>query len=87
MQVEMLRSKGIPEELWNKCYISGNNVYLPNDLKTAEEVYQDTQKQIDNCTGKQPKSNKELTKENDELWETVEFLLKQVDLIPKGDCK
>lgn len=31
------------------------------------------------------KSAEELTVENEQLWETVQFLLKQVDMIPKDE--
>lgn len=45
-------------------------------IKKAEEMTQ----QIDICTDK-PKTNEELTKENEQLWETVQFLLKKTGMI------
>ena len=40
------------------------------------------QKQIDICsTNKKEKTLKELTEENEQLWQTVEFLLKKIGII------
>ncbi len=55
--------------------------------RTAEEVYQEwlESKQIDNCT-LTPKTNEQLTIESSQLWEAVEFLLKQVNMIPESEA-
>ena len=54
---------------------------------TAEQVYQEwkNRKQIDICPEPKPKTLEELTKENEQLWETVQFLLKKTGMI--GDEK
>lgn len=49
---------------------------------TEKEIQAWKEKQIDICLD-QTKTNEQLTVENNQLWETVEFLLKQVELIPK----
>lgn len=63
-----------------------HGIFTENKItgETPEEVYQswlDSQ-QIDICPDN-IKNNEILTKENEQLWQTVEFLLKQVELIPK----
>ena len=60
------------------------NPFTGELIMTSEEHYKNylEQKQIDNCS-EPTKDNETLTKENGQLWETVEFLLKQVELIPK----
>ena len=66
----------------------GNFVDDPIKRLTADEVYQDylknKDKQIDICPTKE-KTLEELTKENEQLWQTVEFLLKKTGMI--GDEK
>lgn len=54
-----------------------------NVIKTAEEYYDLwlEQKQIDNLT--HIKTAEELTNENKQLWQIVEFLLKNTGFIPK----
>lgn len=55
---------------------------------TEEEIaeWKISQEQTKICFN-EPKTNEQLTIENKQLWETVEFLLKQVDLIPReGDA-
>lgn len=54
-------------------------------IKTAREVYaaqlENKEKEPDKT--KISPTNDELKEENEKLWETVEFLLKQVNMIPK----
>lgn len=54
---------------------------------TEEEITEWKQsQQIDNCSEEpQIKTNEQLTKENEQLWETVQFLLKKTGMI--GDDK
>lgn len=70
-------------------YISPNGaIYSPirddngNILIEAEQVYlnQESSKQIDSLTP--IKTTEELTKENEHLWETIEFILKNTGFIP-----
>ena len=49
---------------------------------TTEEI-EEYKNKIDNCSEKQPKTLDDLTKENEQLWETVQFLLKNNGFIPK----
>lgn len=87
--MHLLKNKNVPEKLWDKCFIKDGQVYLPSGDKSAEEVYQDTLKQIDICHEEKPKSLEEqvqdLQKEKEHLWETVQFLLKKTGMI--GDEK
>lgn len=54
--------------------------------KTPQQVYEDYIKQIDNCSEPTEKERiEQLEKENEQLWETVQFLLKKTGMI--GDDK
>lgn len=48
----LLKAKGIPKELWTRCYVKDGQVFLPNDTQTGEEVYQAIQSKIDICPTK-----------------------------------
>lgn len=68
----------------------GNFVDDPIKRLTAEEVYQEylknKDKQIDNCSEPTEKERiEQLEKEKEQLWETVQFLLKKVELIPREE--
>lgn len=81
-KIELLKSAYIHKELWDKCYIADDKkIFSPTDTKTAQEVYQEwlDNKQIDILP--QTKTVEELTKENQQLWQTVEFLLKNTGFI------
>lgn len=76
----------LPEEIRDKVYISDDEqLFLPDGELTGEEVYKkwldDKDKQIDICPEPKPKTLEELTKENEQLWQTVEFLLKKTGMI------
>lgn len=47
----------------------------------TEEEKEEYQKQIDICPEPKSKTLEELTKENEQLWETVQFLLKKTGMI------
>lgn len=85
---KMLLSANIPKELWELCVIKNGNIYPPSvekqiELGAIDKSYK--QKQIDICPEPKPKTLEELTKENEQLWETVQFLLKKTGMI--GDEK
>ena len=79
-----------------KEFFERNNIdYFEQDGKifaatkdmTAQQRYEQylNDKQIDICPEPKSKTLEELTKENEQLWETVQFLLKKTGMI--GDEK
>lgn len=86
---EVLKEANIHKEWWELCSIENGMIHTPskerlyeNKLITEKEYQEYLSNKIDTCL-EEIKSNELLTKENEQLWETVEFLLKQVELIPK----
>ena len=85
---KLLENTCIPKEWLKDCYVDDNgNIFVPTYakdnklLKTGYEVYTETKKQIDICPEPKPKTLEELTKENEQLWETVQFLLQKTGMI------
>lgn len=76
-------STGMTEIPLTKGYVKSR---LVNDKwvegATEEDIYEwKKSQQIDICHEPKPKTLEELTKENEQLWETVQFLLKKTGMI------
>lgn len=70
------------ESIITKDWNIANAMGKPRWIGT-EWIDEEPLKQIDNCSEPSPKTNEQLTEENSQLWETIEFLLKNIEIIPK----
>lgn len=79
---KLLEATHLPKEVWDSCIITDDGqIFTPNDEteETAEEVYN---KHLSNIGKETPSKMEVLQKENKQLWDTVEFLLKANGNIP-----
>ena len=84
--IDKYKNKGVNKDTWFIMYRKGH-IELDELVDCVEltdkEVQELKNEQIDNLP--KIKTNEELTKENEQLWETVEFLLKNTGFIPSEE--